>query len=191
MELVDYPQAIAEASREYFKLDQQVQQLKKEVERIKWEISSSVTFDPTLKNQGQRDCRQTEALSNSSEYQKALSEFEKACQEKSLFQIELRYLREQCSVLKISQLARLEFLSRVETPEDIRVHLAGLALEGLLGSYAHNLINPPEAADKIFGFVESLLARLNEKNAVDSIWASKISAPEFCQEEAEGFEFDD
>jgi hypothetical protein len=190
MELVDYPQAIADASRKYLKIDQQVQELKKDAERIKWEFIRSVTFDPTSKNQGQRDCRLTEALNNSLEYQEALSKLERANEEKSSFQIELRFLREKCSVLKIAQLARLEFLSRVETPNDIRVHLAGLGLQGLFGSYAYNSMDPPDAAGKIFSFVEALLSQFNAESTENTLWAAKVSTPEFDQEEPSGSEFD-
>ena len=80
MELVDYPQALAVASREFLVLDQQVKQLKKEIEQIQWDTFSLVSFDPTLKNQNQRDCRKREVLNSNSEYLDLLSKFEKVCQ---------------------------------------------------------------------------------------------------------------
>ena len=92
--------------------------------------------------------------------------------------------------MKIAQLARLEFLSRVETPNDIRVHLVGLALQGFFTSSAHNYINPPEATNKIFSFVELLLKQIHDNPANINLWANGISAPEFYNEETEGSEFD-
>jgi hypothetical protein len=183
MELLDYPQAIAECSREYLKLEQQCQSLQKEAARIELEISQPIYFDPTLKNQSQRDYARKEALSTSSVYQKALEDLDKVSYAKRSLGVELRYLREKCSVLKIAQLARLEFLSRSETPEDIRAHLAGMGLQGLFMTYAYNDLDPQNAAGKISVFVEAMLNKLKEGASQNSVWEGAISAPELCPDE--------
>ena len=191
MELLDYPLAIADTSRQYLELEQQVQKLKKETERIEIEVSKPIYFDSALKNQSQRDFARKEALSTSIVYQKVLEELDEVSKKKNSLGIELRYLREKCSVLKIAQLARLEFLSRSETPDDIRTHLAGMGLQGLFMAYAYNNLDPLDAAAKISVFVEATLSKLKEGSSQSSVWEGEISAPELYPDESEELEDED
>ena len=187
MELTDYPEAIAEAARQYLAADQQVRQLQRSLEQLKQEVDQQVVFDPTLKNQNQRDCRRAEKLNANSEYQAVLTQLETARHEREMVQIALRYRRDRFSSLKLSLLAKLEFLSRVETKEDIRAHIAGLALQGLFSSYINPRSNTPgDAANQIVSFVEALLVRLEAGEPItDELWAQKVTTPEFYPEESE------
>jgi hypothetical protein len=193
MEMVDYPQAIAEASKQFLKADQQVRHLEKEVKRLQLEVSKQVTFDPALKNQNQRDCRNAELLNENPQYQALLTQLETARDERSLIGFELRYLKDRFSSLKLALLAKLEFLNRVETPNDIRVHLAGLGLQGLFSAYGGiTRTTPSEAANQILTFVEALAAELQVGEPMtDELWLQKMSTPEFHPEEAQGSEFGD
>ncbi|MCU0549564.1 MAG: hypothetical protein MUC48_09480 [Leptolyngbya sp. Prado105] len=191
MELVNYPQAIADASREFLNADQQVRQLEKNVEQLKLSIDSQVYFDPALKNQHQRDCRRAEMLRDDASYQAALSQLEAARQERGSARIHLKYLQDQFAALKLAVLTKLEFLSRVQTSDDIRIHLAGLGLEGLFASGlfpafgAQNLL-PSEAASQIVAFVEALVTELRKSESIsDELWGQKMNAPEFLPPESE------
>lgn len=193
MELVNYPQAIADASREFLNADQQVRQLEKNVEQLKLSIDSQVYFDLALKNQHQRDCRRAEMLRDDASYQAALSQLEAARQERGSARIHLKYLQDQFAALKLAVVAKLEFLSRVQTPDDIRIHLAGSGLEGLFSSRlfpvfgAQDLIpSPSEAATQIVAFVEALVTELRKSESIsDDLWGQKINAPEFLPPESE------
>ncbi len=191
MELVDYPQAILDASREYLKLESQVQDIKKEIDDLEWQISKPIYSNAELKNQSQRDYARKEALSLNSAYQNALNEYKEICGKRNEIKVNLNFLRERCSVLKISQLARLEFLSRVEVPNDIRVHLAGSALQGLFTSSAHNYLDPQDSVKKISVFVEALLSQFNEELTSSNLWSNRVSTPEFYPEEPDESEFED
>jgi hypothetical protein len=193
MELIDYPQAIADASREFLAAEEQVRQLEKEVEQLKLTIDSQVYFDPKLKNQNQRDCCRAEILRDNAQYQAMLIQLETARRQRSSARLHLKYLQDRFAALKLSVLAKMEFLIRVQSPDDVRVHLAGLGLEGLFSSYGGvRLTTPSKAADQILAFVEALTTKLREGRPMsDEQWIQKMSTPEFLPEEDEGAEFED
>lgn len=189
MELIDYPQAILDASKEFLAYEQQVQELQQKVDKLRHVIHSEAAFDPKLKNQNQRDARINELLNTSPDYQAALAQLTTARSERYLARTELEFLRNKFSAIKLSILAKLEFLNRIETPQDVRIQLAGMGLQGLFSNYyTTRSTTPEEAAEKIDAFVEAVIKQLK---TTDSVWAQGIQAPEFYHDEPEESELDD
>lgn len=193
MELMDYPRAIADASKQLLVAEQQAGRLQKELKQLELEISGQVYFDPALKNQNQRDCCKSEMLNANTQYQALLAQVATARHERNLARIHLQFLQDQFAALKLATLAKLEFLIRVQSPEDIRVHLAGLGLEGLFSAYGGvRFTTPSDAAEQILAFVQALAIKLKEGEPMsDEMWMQKMRTPEFEPEEAQGREFED
>jgi len=89
-------------------------------------------------------------------------------------------------------MAKLEFLSRVENFDDIRVHLAGLGLQGLFSSYSSRFTTATNAANQISIFIEALAAKLQAGDVTrNKLWAQELSTPEFQPEEPQEGELED
>jgi hypothetical protein len=196
MELIDYPEAIAEQARKTLKVDQQMRQLQSEIDSLIHAVSHQVAFDPTLKNQNQRDTRKTELLTVNNQYTAKLAELDALRCERSLLKIELEYLRNKFAALRLAAAVKLDVLVKLshtaQQSEALRSHLAGMALQSIFSTvyFAQNQSLPSEVADRAVTFADAVVARLNtEITAEDALWAKTVVAEDSAVENPEESEF--
>ncbi len=196
MELIDYPEAIAEQARKTLEVDRQMRQLQSEIDSSVHAVNSQVAFDPTLKNQNQRDARKTELLAANTEYTVKLAEIDAIRVERSLLKVELEYLRNKFSALKLAAVVKLDILVKLaDTAQQsgaLRGHLAGMALQSIFSNvyYARNQSLPSEVADRVVTFADAVIARLNtESTAENELWAKTVVTEDLAEENPEESEF--
>ena len=180
MELIDYPEMIAEQTRKTLEVDRRMRQLQAEIDSSLHAVSGQVAFDPTLKNQNQRDARKTELLAANAEYTVKLAEIDAIRFERSLLKVELEYLRNKFAALKLAAVVKLDILVKLaDTAQQsgaLRGHLAGMALQSIFSNiyYAHNQSLPSEVAEHVVTFADAVIARLNtESTAENELWAKQ------------------
>lgn len=196
MELIDYPEAIAEQTRKTLEVDRQMRQLQSEIDSSLHAVSSQVAFDPTLKNQNQRDAQKTELLATNAEYAVKLAEIDAIRVQRSLLRLELEYLRNKFAALKLAAAVKLDILVKLgDTAKQsgaLRGHLAGMALQSIFSnvySYRDQSL-PSEVADRVVTFADAVIARLNtESTAENELWAKTLVTEDLAEENPEESEF--
>lgn len=184
MELIDYPQAIAEQARKVLKVFQQVQQRQSEIDSLVQAVTVQVCFDPTLKNQNQRDARKTELLAADKHYTEKLAELQAVRNELTSLKIELEYLRNKFAAVKLAAAVKLDVIAKLGDTarnETLRAHLAGMALQSVFSSVYLAQISslPLEVAERAVTFADALVARLSaEGTASDELWSQKVYSEE-------------
>lgn len=100
-QLKEFPQAIAQVQRQLLKTDQQLRQLSESVAILTAAIERQIAFDPTLKNDAQRKARRTELMESDRDYIAAANALKSVQDRRETLLIELQFLRNQFSVLKL------------------------------------------------------------------------------------------
>ena len=184
MELIDYPQAIAEQARKTLKVFQQVQQRQSEIDSLVHTVTVQVCFDPTLKNQNQRDARKTELLARDKHYTEKLAELQALRDELAVLKIDLEYLRNKFAAVKLAAAVKLDVVTKLgdtASSETLRAHLAGMALQSVFDSVylAQRSSLPLEVAERAVTFADALVARLSaEGTASNALWSQKVYSEE-------------
>lgn len=184
MELIDYPEAIAEQARKSLKVSQQVQQRQAIINSLVNAVSHQVAFDPTLKNQNQRDVRKTELLNADKQYTEKLAELQALRNELNLLRIDLEYLRNKFAAVRLAVAVKLDVSAKLgdtASAETVRAHLAGMALQSVFSSVYFSLepTLPLEVAERAVTFADALVARLDAEGTPDgNFWSQKVYSEE-------------
>ena len=192
MELIDYPQAINEEAHKCLEVFQQVQQQKSEIDCLVNAVFCQVTFDPTLKNQNQRDARKATILAEDRQYTEKLAKLQTLKNELVSLKIHLEYLRNKFAAVRLAAAVKLDVITKLgdtATAETLRAHLAGMALQSVFSSvYLSQTISPLEVAEQAVTFADALVSRLEVESVGNStLWEKKVYAQQDLEEE----EFDD
>lgn len=196
MELIDYPEAIADKIRKTLEVDLQIRKLQSEIDFLVHTVNYQVFFDPTLKNQNQRDAQKTELLTTNAEYTVKLAEINAIRFERSLLKVELEYLRNKFSALKLAAVVKLDILVKLaDTAQQsgaLRGHLAGMALQSIFSNiyHDHNQSLPSEVADRVVTFADAVIARLNTESTTENeLWAKTVVTEDLAEDNPEESEF--
>lgn len=114
LKLEEYPKAILENELKLVDLKEKIKREEKELARLDFEIEKEVAFLDTLKNENQRKNYRQE-LQQSKNYQQILMNLGALDAAKSLVEIDLRFLQNQFSVVKLQ--ARLRIAEMTMTVE--------------------------------------------------------------------------
>ena len=192
MELIDYPRAINEKAHKCLEVFQQVQQQKSEIDCLVNAVFCQVAFDPTLKNQNQRDARKATILAEDRQYTEKLAKLQTLKNELVSLKIHLEYLRNKFAAVRLAAAVKLDVITKLgdtATAETLRAHLAGMALQSVFSSVClSQTISPLEVAEQAVTFADALVSRLEVESVGDStLWEKKVYAQQDLEEE----EFDD
>lgn len=181
MELIDYPQAIYEQAHKSLEVFQQVQQQQAEIDSLVNATYCQVAFDPTLKNQNQRDARKTQILNEDRHYIEKLAKLKTLRYELASLKISLEYLRNKFAAVRLASAVKLDISAKLgdtATPETLRAYLAGMALQSVFNNaYLSQIVSPSEVADQAVTFADALVTRLEVEDITDSaLWSQKVYA---------------
>jgi hypothetical protein len=112
MELIDYPQAINEKAHKCLEVFQQVQQQKSEIDCLVNAVFCQVAFDPTLKNQNQRDARKATILAKDRQYTEKLAKLQTLKNELVSLKIHLEYLRNKFAAVRLAAAIKLDVITK-------------------------------------------------------------------------------
>ena len=107
LSLEDYPNEMVKKRRAILKLDQQIRQLSETLATFSDQIDQLVAFDAELTNEAQRKAKRAELRQQDQGYVVALAALRKVEDQKSDLEIDLKFLSEEFSVLKLQWRERL------------------------------------------------------------------------------------
>jgi F0F1-type ATP synthase epsilon subunit len=103
MELKDYPMAIAQVQRQILALDQGMIGRQETVSILAMEVEKRVIADASLTNDTKRKARRLELQQSDPDYYRASIELKEAQAKREALEIDLGLLRNQFSVLKLTE----------------------------------------------------------------------------------------
>lgn len=116
--LQEYPGAIAQLQYQLLNINQLIEKLELDVNRICNQIETQIAFDPELKNDQQRKAKKTELIRQSGDYESSYRSLAKETFKRSQVEIQLEQLKSEFSVLR---LIKREAIAKMEAQTEIGV----------------------------------------------------------------------
>lgn len=116
MQLHEYPSAIASLQIQLLDLNQRVEQISQDLNRICNQFEFQVAFDPELKNEQQRKAKKADLVKQSGDYEQSSKALNQEVYKRDLTMIQLEQLKNEFAVLKLTKresVARLEAFQQV------------------------------------------------------------------------------